>query len=243
MSSDFRNKRVLITGGTDGIGLEVARLLAVCGAELVIVGRRNEDELALPKDCHYIQTDLSTSQSTADVMQGLASIGFDDGIDHLVLNASIGYVGALSDESDEALLALLAVNLKGPLALCQNLYPALAARSGSVCFISSTAAGSATPNFASYTASKTALNDFADNLEIEWQGRVNVQVVSPGPTRTAFHKKAGMDEPPMAGLFMKPQEVAQGIVRVLASGKRRKGYSMPALLFFAAKRALFGGVA
>ena len=45
----------------------------------------------------------------------------------------------------------------------------------------------------------------------------------------------------MAGLFMKPQEVANGIVKVLANGKRRKSYSMLALLCFAAKRALFGG--
>ena len=72
-------------------------------------------------------------------------------------------------------------------------------------------------------------------------GRVKVQVVSPGPTRTAFHEKAGMDEPPMAGLFMKPQEVARGVLKVLTSGRRRKSYSMLALVLFAAKRALFGG--
>ena len=241
MSADFTNKRVLITGGTDGIGLEVARLLASRGAELAIVGRRGVDDFALPSGCHYIQTDLSAPQALDDILNGLAKIGFDDGLDYLVLNASIGYVGPVRDETDEGLLALLAVNLKGPLALCQSLYGALAIRSGSVCFISSTASGSATPEFASYTASKTAINHFADNLEIEWQGRVKVQVVSPGPTRTAFHEKAGMGEPSMAGLFMKPQEVANGIVKVLANGKRRKSYSMLALLCFAAKRALFGG--
>lgn len=241
MTADFRNKRVLITGGTDGIGLELARLLSSLGAQLAIVGRRAADDLALPAGCHYIQADLSIPQALELILKRLTVIGFDDGIDHLVLNASIGYVGAVSEEADEALLSLLAVNLKGPLALCQSLYPALAASAGSVCFISSTAAGSATPQFASYTASKTAINHFADNLEIEWQGRVKVQVVSPGPTRTAFHEKAGMDEPPMAGLFMKPQEVARGVLKVLASGKRRKGYSMFALVLFAAKRALFGG--
>jgi len=241
LSADFTNKRVLITGGTDGIGLEVAHLLASLGAKLAIVGRRGADDLALPSGCHYIQTDLSAPQALDDILSGLAAIGFDDGLDHLVLNASIGYVGSVNDETDEGLLSLLAVNLKGPLALCQSFYCALAIRAGSVCFISSTAAGSATPEFASYTASKTAINHFADNLEIEWQGRVKVQVVSPGPTRTAFHQKAGMSEPPMAGLFMKPQEVARGVLNVLASGKRRKNYSMLALVLFAAKRALFGG--
>jgi len=241
LNADFTNKRVLITGGTDGIGLEAARLLASRGAELAIVGRRGVDDFALPNGCHYIQTDLSAPQALNDILSGLAAIGFDDGLDHLVLNASIGYVGPVSEETDEGLLSLLAVNLKGPLQLCQSLYGALAIRAGSVCFISSTAAGSATPVFASYTASKTAINHFADNLEIEWQGRVKVQVVSPGATRTAFHQKAGMDEPPMAGLFMKPQEVARGVIKVLATGKRRKAYSMLALVLFAAKRALFGG--
>ena len=243
MSADFSNIRVVITGGTDGIGLELARLLSSLGAELVIVGRRDADDFALPAGCHYIQADLSIPQALEIISKKVTAIGFDEGIDHLVLNASIGYVGPVVEEADEALLSLLTVNLKGPLALCQSLYPALAARRGSVCFISSTAAGSATPDFASYTASKTAINHFADNLEIEWQDRVKVQVVSPGPTRTAFHKKAGMDEPPMAGLFMKPQEVAHGIVKALVSGKRRKGYSMLALMLFATKRALFGGVA
>jgi len=51
-----------------------------------------------------------------------------------------------------------------------------------------------------------------------------------------------MGEPPMAGLFMKPQEVARGVLKVLVRGTRRKKYSMLALLCFAAKRALFGGV-
>lgn len=241
MSADFSNKRVLITGGTDGIGLEVARLLATQGAELIIVGRRAEVELTLPNGCHYIKADLSKPESLESIMAGLAQIGFDDGIDHLILNASIGYVGPLKEEADDALLSLLAVNLKGPLSLCQRLYPALATRAGSVCFISSTLSGNGTPDFASYTASKTALSHFADNLEIEWQGRVKVQVVSPGPTRTAFHEKAGMDEPSLAWMFMKPQEVARGVLKVLASGRRRKGYSMLALVLFAAKRALFGG--
>jgi len=104
---------------------------------------------------------LGVELSLDDILSGLAKIGFDNGLDHLVLNASIGYVGPVGDETDETLLSLLAVNLKGPLALCQSLYGALAIRAGSVCFISSTAAGRATPEFASYTASKTAINHFA----------------------------------------------------------------------------------
>ena len=61
-------------------------------------------------------------------------------------------------------------------------------------------------------------------------------------TRTAFHQKAGMNEPPMAGLFMKPEEVAKGIVKALATGQARKHYSTVALLYFAVKRTLFGSM-
>lgn len=231
-----------MTGGTDGIGLEVARQLSALGAELAIVGRRKLETLSLPEGSHYIEADLSKPDSASIILQALEEIGFTVALDHLVLNASVGYVGALKEETDNALLSLLAVNLKGPLSLCQQLFPALQTLTGSVCFIGSTAAGRATPDYASYTASKTALRDLADNLEIEWQGRVRVQLVSPGPTRTAFHKKAGMNEPPMAGLFMKPEEVAKGIVMGLAKGQARKRYSMGALLYFAAKRTLFGSI-
>ena len=231
-----------MTGGTDGIGLEVARQLSAAGADLVVVGRRAPKNVTLPDGCRYIQADLSAPESVEIIMSDLEQIEFDREFDHLVLNASIGYVGSVNEEDDIALLSLLNVNLKGPFALCQRLFPALNARSGSVCFIGSTAADRATPDFASYTASKTAIRDLADNLETEWHGRVKVQLLSPGPTRTAFHEKAGMDLPPLASLFMKPEEVAKGVVQMLASGRRRKRYSFFSLLLFAAKRRLFGAI-
>ena len=235
LTHSFANKHICLTGGTDGIGLELARILAQAGAKILIIGRRAKAAVTFPEGCYYHQADLSKTESPAQIAAHIRAIGWEK-LDHLIHNASMGYVGDIDAQQPDDIEAMIEANLKSPLALSQLLFPLLERAKGSVCFVGSTVNGRATPQFAVYTATKTGIADLARNLATEWSGRIKVQEVHPGPTRTHFHAKAGLDNPPMISLFMTPQEVAKGIYASLKSGKRTRSYSMPSLLFHAIKR-------
>lgn len=67
-----------------------------------------------------------------------------------------------------------------------------------------------------------------------------MQEIHPGPTRTGFHAKAGLEYPPMASLFMTPEEVATIILKTLINGKGAHRITLAALLFHAFKRCFMG---
>lgn len=169
----------------------------------------------------------------------METLGWDT-LDHLIHNAAIGYVGAIGAQSPDAIAAMIAANLKTPLALTRLFFPHLERAHGSVCFIGSTLTGRATPDFALYTATKTGLADLARNLRSEWGERVRVQEIHPGPTRTGFHGKSGLENPPFAALFMTPGEVARGILHALETGRASRRYGLPSLFLHAARRAVLG---
>lgn len=195
--------------------------------------------MALPDLCQYYQADLSQSESAARIATHIKTIGWDR-LDHLVHNAGMGYVGDIQVQNAHNIEAMIETNLKSPLALSQLLFPLLERTNGSICFIGSTVKGRATKDFAIYTATKTGIADLARNLATEWNGRVNIQEIDPGPTHTAFHAKAGFENPPMVSLFMTPEDVAKGIFKSLQSGKRSRRYGIPSLLFHAMKRRIKG---
>ncbi|MEP2944560.1 MAG: SDR family NAD(P)-dependent oxidoreductase [Hyphomicrobiales bacterium] len=235
----FANKHICLTGGTDGIGLELAKILAKAGAKILVIGRRAKATATFPEGCYYHQADLSKAESPAQIAAHIRAIGWES-LDHLIHNAGMGYVGDIDAQKPDNIESMIEANLKSPLALSQLLFPLLERSKGSVCFVGSTVKGRATPQFAVYTATKTGMADLARNLATEWSGRVSVQEVHPGPTRTHFHAKAGFDNPPMISLFMTPQEVAKGIYASLKSGKRTRNYPMSSLLFHAIKRKFEG---
>lgn len=238
--ADFKGKRICLTGGTDGIGLALARLFAAAEADVLVIGRRPPEAVTLPPSCRYFAADLSRSESASDISAHCLHLGWTE-LHALIHNAATGYVGTIAAESPASIRTLCETNLKSPIALTQRLFPLLLKAEGSVCFIGSTLAGRTAPDFATYTATKTGLQDFARNLRVEWQDRIRVIEVDPGPTRTAFHAKAGMENPPLAEFYMTAEEVAQGILRAVASGRRKTRFGAGALAWHAVRRRIPGG--
>ncbi|MEO1067194.1 MAG: SDR family NAD(P)-dependent oxidoreductase [Pseudomonadota bacterium] len=237
MPSNLSQKQIVLTGATDGIGLATAWKLEECGANVLAVGRRTPDTVALPPKAHYLQVDLSDADAHEAVTRHLANTGWTE-VHHLIHNAGLGYVGPIERQTADDLDDLITVNLTAPIALTTALFPHLERAGGSVCFVGSTIANRTTPNFAAYSATKTALSDLAQNLDTEWRGKVRVQEVNPGPTRTNFHAKAGFENPPLASLFMTQEEVADGIIKCLETGARIKNYGMISLAVHAIRRRL-----
>lgn len=208
--------RVLITGATSGLGLELAKCFHAQEAELVLVGRRPIGEL--PEIFHadnYCQADLAQPEAVVQVRDFIAQHDIHT-LDVVIHNAAVGYYGDVRAQSANSITTLLEVNLHAPLALTHGLLEPLKAAQGRLVFISSIAADMPAPDYAVYSASKAALDGLARNLSVEFQGAFRVQVIHPGATRTAMHRKSGVPEGHFdISRFAAPENVATEIVRAI----------------------------
>lgn len=180
--------QALITGATDGLGLALARRLERSGWTLWLLGRRPLESLQDPIFARHSYLCLDLSQPPPQ--GGLPEIAR---LDLLVHNAAIGLQGACSTHSPASQQELLRVNLEAPIWLTQLYLEALLRARGKVAFITSIASQLPAPRIAAYAASKAALEGFARSLRSEMGHRLQVQVIRPGPIRTAMHQKVGLN--------------------------------------------------
>jgi NAD(P)-dependent dehydrogenase (short-subunit alcohol dehydrogenase family) len=214
-------RTVLITGGTDGIGLKLAQRYSNTGADVAVTGRRplREIKAVLPANISYIRADQSEPENAAQsIIDGLQKIGWRH-CDLAILNAGNGSVCPPLEEEAENLRNTLDVNLAAPIAITHALTSLLfAAHNGKLTIIGSTSHRGA-ENFASYAASKAGLNGFSRSLREEWRGRVNVQIIHPGPIATGMHTKAGFEPGMIKHVFLDPDFVTRTIIRKIESGR------------------------
>ncbi|MBK8989991.1 MAG: SDR family NAD(P)-dependent oxidoreductase [Chloroflexi bacterium] len=218
-----REKTILITGATSGIGLELARLYARQSGRLVLVGRRPLSELSDPlfTAATYCQADLAQAECAEQIASFLAAQRLDR-LDLLIHNAGVGYYGDIAAQSAASIDELLAVNLLAPIRLTYALYPLLRAARGKVAFISTAATAVPTADYAVYGATKAALEGFARSLRVEWQGQIAVQTIRPGATATPMHAKLGIPLEKMDWRkFPSAEETAVQIARAIKPNKRQ----------------------
>lgn len=189
------SRTVLVTGATDGIGRALIAHLHAAGWRVVASGRRPSTEALtrLPPEAPYLKADLAVagagSRLAADLLPHLPA-----GLDALVHVAGVGRYGEIASESGDQLDAILNVNLGAAIELCHALYAPLLKARGHVLFVGSVAAFVPAPWYASYAASKAALDGLARSLRSEWRGRIRVSIAHPGAVATTMHEKAGLPE-------------------------------------------------
>ena len=217
---DSKRKRVLITGATDGIGFRLLKLLCEEGADVIGTGSRPVEALPddWPREARYLQADQRKPHVAAKILTYLNDEGWK-WMDHLVLNAGSGYLIQPEEESTESLEETLAVNLFAPVLIAHALYKKLEnTRSGKVTLIGSVAR-QGNRNFASYAAAKAGINGFGRALASEWQDRIAVQVINPGPVATDMHAKAGLPARWFNRLFINPDFAAGRVLELIGSNK------------------------
>ena len=195
-SISFRDRVVLITGGSRGLGLVLARQLGAEGARLVLVARDGDelDRAAVELRAQGVAVqpfvgDVTQSDTAADAVR--FTIGVFGKLDVLINNAGIITVGPLENMTEADYEAALATHLWAPLRFMNAALPYLRRTRGRIVNIASIGGKIAVPHLAPYSASKFALAGLSDACRAELaKDGVRVTSVFPGLLRTGSHIQA-----------------------------------------------------
>lgn len=216
-------KRALVTGAGKGIGREIVKTLADCGAEVVAVSRTAGDleTLAAEVQCTTIAADL------ADPAQAIAAAERAGAIDLLVNNAGISIPQSFLDTTVDAFDRTMAVNVRAVMLVSQVIARGMIERKrgGAIVNLSSQASMAALADHAAYCASKGGLDMLTKVMALELgPHQIRVNAVNPTVTLTPMGKMAWGDPkksgPMLAkiplGRFAKPFHVAQVVAYLLS---------------------------
>jgi len=191
MSARFGGKRVLITGGTAGIGLAGARRIVEEGGRVIVTGRHPE-RIAAARDALPAATVIVNDAAAPDTAEKLAeALGPDLRLDGLWLNAGEPVLGRPEDLDAEVFDRLMAVNVRGPALTLARLAPCLSAGASVVVTSSSSVyeGAAATPL---YAGAKGALVAMVRSWATAFAPRgIRVNTLVPGPIDTGFRDRLG----------------------------------------------------
>ncbi len=214
----LHGRAALVTGGTAGIGLACAQLLARAGARVIVSGRdqrRGQEALAgIGEHARFAQADLADIDSVRNLVR-------DSGDIDILVNNAASFPAALTvDQRVDAFEQTFDTNVLGTYFLTAGLAAGMLDRgSGSIVNITSMVAGKGVPGASTYSASKAAVEALTRTWAVEFGGRgVRVNCVAPGPTDTegvvaqwgAVNDELGRALP--LGRTADPAEIAAAVV-------------------------------
>lgn len=224
------DSRVLLSGASSGIGLEIARQLAPRIKAIVLVARRRDRLEALASELQKINPSLAVYVETADLSdpaswKPLAAKAEElmGAVDVLINNAGFGQVGLFELYEFERSRQMLRLNSEAPMALTHALLGGMLERGhGIILNVSSGFGLSVLPGFSVYCASKHALTAFTEALHSELGSKgILVSQLCPGPVATEFEQSAGNNtglEAP-SWMFMSAQRCARIAIRLIERGR------------------------
>ncbi len=223
---NFKDKIVVITGASSGIGEASAIQFAKKGAKIVLVARSleklklTEKKLSDLKNTLVCQCDVSDkSQVEKMAREVLEKFGR---VDVLVNNAGFAIYGSISDLTIEEIESQMKTNYFGMVYCVKNFLPTmLEQKSGHIVNVASVAASFGLPGIASYCASKFAMLGFSEGLQHEIKGKgVGVTVVSPIMVRTNFFDHPSFEKmPKYSPTSLSPETVAKAVIKAASSSK------------------------
>jgi len=231
----FKDKTVIITGGSEGVGAAAARMFAEAGANLLLVarGKKNLDAMAEElRDRTRVETfamDVSDATACVDLFK---KAQFEFGrVDVLINNAGYNERGAAETVDVADMGKMVDVNLRAPIMLSRLVLPYLRdAGGGAIVNVGSLAGRAPIPNDATYSATKSGLRTFTYAMFEELRGSgIKIAVVSPGPIDTAFIMSDidNVSDLTFSQPISSADEVAQAILDLCGNKQREK--SMPAI--------------
>lgn len=227
-TADQEIESVLITGGSGGIGFELARLFARDNCSIILVARESqklEDAAARLREefgveVQTISIDLSLPSAPASVFDRVTRLG--KRVDLLVNNAGFGVYGFFVESDVRKEIDMINVNVLALTQLTQMFLVGMIQRGhGRILNVASTAAFQPGPLMSVYYATKAYVLSFSSALANETAGTgVTVTTLCPGPTKTEFQVRADLTETRLFnGVVMSAEAVARAGYRGMRHGK------------------------
>jgi 3-oxoacyl-[acyl-carrier protein] reductase len=221
----LKDKIILITGSSSGIGAATARLSKEYGATVILHGRTESEDLkklVQELNCNYIFCDVADKAAVeSEVQRILEKV---KRIDCLVNCAGIAPRPSFMESTDEVWVDVFKVNVLGTVHFCQSVIPVMQkAKGGRIVNIASIRANIGTSGKPVYSATKAAIVNLTAVLAKDFAPDIYVNAVSPGYTDTPISKN--WDEKvwkqvntALVGRIAQPKEIAEAIL-FLASDK------------------------
>jgi len=234
MRKRFKDKVVVITGASSGIGRALALEFAGLGAKLVLAARnaerlkKAESEVGdLGTEVISVQTDVSNEADCKFLVQ--QTVENFAGIDILINNAGISMRALFVDSDIDVIRKLMGINFWGTVYCTKYAMPYLLKSKGSLVGISSIAGYKGLPGRTGYSASKFAMHGFLETLRIEnLKTGLHVLIACPGFTASNIRKTALNENGEVQGesprdesKMMSAEEVARHIARAISGRKDR----------------------
>ena len=237
----YQDKKVVIIGGTSGMGLATAKMLLDGGAHVLVTGRSpaglESAQKEIGKDALVVSSD-ARSLTDIDALASRVKAEFDT-FDLLFVNAGFGLFAPLENTTEAMYDEMFNLNAKGPFFAVQKLAP-LMNRGGAVVLTTAVANVKGMPSLAAYAAAKAALRSFARVLAAELLPReIRVNAVSPGPIDTpilgkvfpekgaAAHVREQMSGTNPMKRFGTPEEIAKAVLFLAFDATFTTGAELP----------------
>ncbi len=222
MSYDLKNKTVLVTGSTDGLGRLLVLELARQGASVIVHGRSSQKTEPVVKELREINIEGSFSSIECDlskpetIVEALADI---KQLDILVNNAGVWQEGNTVEIDPAKIIEVTNVNLSAPMIITRALLPVLLKSPYSQILNTSSIAGVTLPEgyyHTIYTATKWGLQAFTEAMAKEYDGK-NLRIMGyyPGGMNTKLFVKGGIDYKENESWMFDPQESVDAIIFML----------------------------
>ncbi len=239
-----RDRHVVITGASRGIGAAIARECAARGAGVTLVARSAGplNELATELGGHAIPADLSDPVAIADLAARIEEAAGP--IDVLINNAGVDVAGGFAELSASDLERLIRLNVLAVTELTRQVLPGMIARGRGHLVMVSSLAGSATfPGIAVYAGTKAYVTHMSEGIRLELQGLpIGLTIVEPGLVTPTDMADSVLAYPPTAASFARfnrlrlladvdRDTLARNIVIALEQDKRNVRYPKRARLF------------
>lgn len=244
MAEYFRDKVVVVTGGTDGIGKALVDDLIQQGAKIATCGRNHDKLYTLQAEypsaaLHTMVADVSSENDCRRFIE--TTLKVFGHIDILINNAGISMRALLKETSIETIRKVMDINFYGSVYCTKYALPSIIERQGTIVGVSSIAGYRGLPGRSGYSASKFALQGWLEAIKTELMtDKVHVMWVCPGFT-TSNIRNAALDkdahshgETPMdESSMMSASECAGHILNAIRKKKRTL------ILTFTGKRTVF----
>ncbi len=229
MSTYYRNKTVLVSGASSGIGAALCRNLARCGTRLILVARQTAPlesmRAELEPDCHVraFRLDISDREAVVDLVQER----LQDQVDILINNAGIACCARFENLSASNFQEMINTNFLGQVWMTQAVLPGMKARGqGQILMVSSMAGVLGVAGYTAYGASKYALTGFSESLRNELAGTgVSLTLAIPSDVDTAQLEAESESKPEATGAvagLISPLSAATAADRILKAAAQGK---------------------